>query len=93
VAATFVDPFSRSPLTLKQWLDQVFDFIAEDVDALGCAPEVRRLYRILSEGTSADRQIDLFTKAKAGGRQRLTAIKNVVDWAARETQALDAKRP
>ena len=35
--ATFVDPFSRSPLTLKQWLDQVLDFIAEDVDALGCA--------------------------------------------------------
>ena len=25
---------SRSPLTLPQWLDQVFDFIAEDIDAL-----------------------------------------------------------
>ena len=37
IAATFVDPFSRSPLTLAQWLDQVLDFIAEDVDALGCA--------------------------------------------------------
>ena len=37
IAATFVDPFSRSPLTLKEWLDQVLDFIAEDIDALGCA--------------------------------------------------------
>jgi len=93
IAATFVDPFSRSPLTVKQWLDQVFDFIAEDIEALGCAAEVRRLYRILSEGTSADRQIDMFTKAKTSGRRRLTAIKEIIDWAAHETQAFGAKRP
>ena len=41
IAATFVDPFSRSPLTLQQWLDQVFDFIAEDIEALGCAADIR----------------------------------------------------
>ena len=35
VAATFVDPFSRSPLDAKAWLDQVLDFIAEDIEALG----------------------------------------------------------
>ena len=93
VAATFVDPFSRSPLTLKQWLDQVFDFIAEDIDALACAADIRRLHRITVDGTSADRQIDLFTKAQVAGRRRLTGIKEVVDWAARETQAVDAKRP
>ena len=91
IAATFVDPFSRSPLTLQQWLDQVFDFIAEDIDALGCAADIRRLHRIVAEGTSADRQIDLYTKAKAAGRRRLTAIKEVVDWAARETQAFGGK--
>jgi len=93
IAATFVDPFSRSPLTLKQWLDQVFDFIAEDIDALGCAAAIRRLHRITVDGTSADRQIDLFTKAKAAGRRRLTAIKDVIDWAARETQAFGGKNP
>ena len=32
-------------------------------------------------------------KAKAAGRRRLTAIKDVIDWAARETQALGRKRP
>ena len=93
IVATFVDPFSRSPLTLKQWLDQVFDFIADDIEVLGCAADIRSLYRILSEGTSGDRQINLFTKAKAAGRRRLTAIKEVVDWAARETQALGGKSP
>jgi carboxylate-amine ligase len=90
IAATFVDPFSRSPLTVKQWLDQVFDFIAEDIEALGCAAEIRRLHRILSAGTSANRQIDIFTKAKTAGRRRLTAIKEVIDWAARETQSFGA---
>ena len=88
IAATFVDPFSRSPLTVRQWLDQVLDFIAEDIDALGCGPEIKRLNKIVAEGTSADRQIDIFSKAKAAGRRRLTAIKDVIDWVAAETQAL-----
>ena len=43
---------------------------------------------IIAEGTSADRQIDIFSKAKAAGRRRLTAIKDVIDWAAAETQAV-----
>ncbi|HEY7230931.1 MAG TPA: carboxylate-amine ligase [Pseudolabrys sp.] len=86
IAATFVEPFSRSPLTLPQWLDQVIDFIAEDVEALGCAEEIRHLHAIIAHGTSADRQIETFGKAKAAGRRRLTALKDVVDWAAAETQ-------
>jgi carboxylate-amine ligase len=87
IAATFVDPFARSPLDVRQWLEQVLDFIAEDVSALGCEAEIKHLDVILAGGTSADRQIDIFTKAKASGRQRLTAIKEVIDWAAAETQA------
>jgi carboxylate-amine ligase len=92
IAATFVEPFSRSPLTLAQWLDQVIDFIAEDVDALGCAGEIRHLHAIATAGTSADRQIEIFGKAKAAGRRRLTALKEVVDWAAAETQALNGAK-
>ena len=90
IAATFVDPFARSPLSAAQWLDQVFDFIAEDIEALGCASEIRRLHRILAEGTSADRQYEVYAQARAAGRRRLTALKEVVDWAARETQAVAA---
>ena len=87
IAATFVDPFARSPLDVSQWLEQVLDFIAEDVIALGCEAEIKHLETIVAGGTSADRQIDIFTRAKASGRQRLTAIKEVIDWAAAETQA------
>ena len=91
IAATFVDPFSRSPLTVRQWLDQVYDFIATDIAALGCAAEIKRLDGILAEGTSADRQIDIYGKAKAAGRRRLTALKEVIDWAAGETQAVGVR--
>jgi carboxylate-amine ligase len=87
IGAIFVDPFARSPLTVRQWLDQVLDFIAEDVDVLGCASDIKHLATIVAEGTSADRQIDIFTKAKAAGRKRLTAITDVIDWVAAQTQA------
>jgi carboxylate-amine ligase len=87
VAAIFVDPFSRQPLGVKQWLDQVFDFIAEDIAAFGCQAEFDRLGTIVSEGTSADRQIEIYTKVRAEGRQRLTAVKAAIDWAAAATKA------
>jgi carboxylate-amine ligase len=87
IGATFVEPFSRSPLTLVQWLDQVIDFIAEDAEALGCVNEIRHVHVIAAQGTSADRQIAIFKKATGAGRRRLTALKAVIDWAAAETQA------
>ncbi|MFN3659522.1 MAG: carboxylate-amine ligase [Pseudolabrys sp.] len=85
VAATFVDPFARSPLDARAWLEQTLDLVASDAAALGCTREIGHLARILAEGTSADRQIEVFTAAQVAGRKRLTALKDVVDWAARET--------
>jgi carboxylate-amine ligase len=87
VRAVFVDPFSRSPLTTREWLDQVLDFIAEDIEELGCGADIKHLGRIIDNGTSADHQVDIFQKAKGAGRRRLTAIADVVDWAAAETLA------
>jgi glutamate---cysteine ligase / carboxylate-amine ligase len=92
IRATFIEPFSRSPLTLVQWLDQVIDFIAEDIDAFDCANEIRHLHSIATNGTSADRQIEIFSKALVTGRRRLTALKQVIDWVAGETQAPDHTR-
>jgi glutamate---cysteine ligase / carboxylate-amine ligase len=88
IAATFVDPFSREPLDVHEWLDQVLALIADDVAALGCASEIKRLDTIVREGTSADRQVNLFARSRAAGRERLTAIQDVIDWAAAETQAV-----
>jgi glutamate---cysteine ligase / carboxylate-amine ligase len=88
VAATFVDAFRRQPRTTDEWLDEVLDFIDEDMAALNCQMSIARLSQIVGRGTSADRQIEVFTKARRAGRRRGSALKDVVDWAAKETQAL-----
>jgi carboxylate-amine ligase len=88
IAANFVEPFRRTPVSATDWLDEVRDLIAEDAGALNCEAEIAHLARIVAHGTSADHQMALFAKAGADGRQRLTALKDVVDWAAHETQAV-----
>jgi carboxylate-amine ligase len=85
VAAVFVDPFRRQPINASDWLNEVFDFIDQDVDALQCRPEIDRLKHIVENGSSADRQIKIYENARASGRQRLSALKDVVDWVAAET--------
>jgi len=87
VTATFVDPFRRQPRTAREWFDEVLDFIDEDMAALNCRKEIARLSHIIDRGTSADRQIEVFAKSRDAGRRRLSALKDVVDWAAAETLA------
>jgi carboxylate-amine ligase len=91
INAVFVDPFTRAPLTIGDWLKQVRELVAEDIATFGCAAEIDRLDRILLEGTSADRQVDIYARCRAAGRRRLTAIKDVIDWAAGETMAADSQ--
>jgi len=88
IGATFVDPFACAPLSARAWIAQVRELIAEDIAAFGCAAEIARLDGILAEGTSGDRQIDIFSKARTAGRQRLTALKDVIDWVASATLAV-----
>jgi len=93
IAATFVDPFSREPLDVRDWLDHVLELVADDMKALGCASDIKRLGTIVSEGTSANEQVKLFARSLAAGRERLTAIQDVIDWAAAETQAVGEAGP
>jgi len=88
IAATFIDPFSRQPLEARDWLDDVLALVAADVAAFGCAGEIGRLGAIMERGTSASEQVNLFARSRAAGRERLTAIHDVIDWAAAETQAV-----
>ena len=85
IAANFIDPFSRVPIDIRQWLDQVLAFVDADIEALACRDEIGHLAGIIGGGTSADRQIGIFNAARAAGRRRLTAIHDVIDWAGQET--------
>jgi carboxylate-amine ligase len=90
VAATFIEPFRRQPTDAATWLAEVLDFIRRDIDALGCASEIARLQRLIARGTSADRQIEVFDRARREGRPRMDALAAVVDWAAAETLRHDS---
>jgi glutamate---cysteine ligase / carboxylate-amine ligase len=85
--ATFIDAFRRMPVTVTEWLDEVLDFIAEDIAALQCERDIARLRTIVAEGTSADHQIAVYDGALKAQCKRLTALKAVVDWAGQETLA------
>jgi carboxylate-amine ligase len=88
IAATFVDPFSRAPMSAASWFGQIRQFIVPEIAEFGCAAEIARIDTILAAGSSGDRQVALFEQARAAGRARLTALKDVVDWAARETASV-----
>jgi glutamate---cysteine ligase / carboxylate-amine ligase len=92
VSATFVDPFRRQPMNASDWLNEVLDFIHEDVKHFGCAGEIGRLTRLIDNGTSADRQIEVYEQAREAGRSRLRALREVVDWAAAQTRDVDGAR-
>lgn len=85
VGATFVEPFRRAAIRTRDWLEEVMSLVVEDAAALDCGDEVSHLRQVVRRGTSADEQIRIYEKSRAAGRKHLTALKDVVDWAARET--------
>ena len=59
--------------------------LASDARALGCEAETRRALAIIREGTSADRQVDLFRLRRLEGDTEEAALHRVVDLLLAET--------
>ncbi len=85
-AAAFVEPFRRCRLAAAEWLDEVIAMVSDDAAALGCEAELAYLPKVIRHGSSADEQIRVYTAAREAGRNRMTALKDVIDWAARVTR-------
>jgi len=68
-----------------QLLAELMNFVAEDAKALGCEAELNRLPDILSQGTSAHRQIDVYERSLNSGHSQQDALIDVVDWLIEET--------
>ena len=66
-------------------LEELIDLVREDAGALGCLEDIERSREILARGTSADRQIAVFDRAKADGADQHQALKAVVDMLIDET--------
>jgi glutamate---cysteine ligase / carboxylate-amine ligase len=85
IHGSFVDEKTRSAKPLREILDEVLDMIADDARELGCEREVDLARWIVARGTSADRQLTLYTEALGRGLSSRDALAGVVDWLCAET--------
>jgi len=66
-------------------VEELIELVREDAQALGCVREVEHLRTILTRGTSAHRQIQMYDRARAAGASEREALSAVVDFLVRET--------
>jgi carboxylate-amine ligase len=59
-------------------IEEIFELVAEDAEALGCVAEVRQARMIAMHGTSADRQIATFERRLVEGDDEAAALRAVV---------------
>ena len=86
VLAFFGDVGGGGRVDIDDYLEALLDDVGEDARALGCEAEVARLRDIVREGTSADRQLDLFRLRRVEGDGEAEALRAVVDAAVAETR-------
>ncbi len=67
-------------------LEEIFELTAEDAERLDCVQEIEHARKILSEGTSAHRQVKVFEDACAAGADQREALKEVVDMLIEDTK-------
>lgn len=66
-------------------MDEILDMVSEDAETLGCVNELEHVRLIVDRGTSAHRQVEVYTKAKQGGASQQDALVAVVDMLIEET--------
>jgi len=85
IHGSFVDEKTRSAKPVRELLDEILGLIREDARELGCEREVDLARWIVARGTSADRQLTLYTEAVGRGLSSRDALAGVVDWLSAET--------
>lgn len=68
-------------------LDELIELVRPDAEAFGCVREIEHAREIVRRGTSAQRQLRIYTGARARGATDLEALRAVVEWLRTETAA------
>lgn len=85
VEGKLIDFGAGTAVAYSQLVEELIELVAEDADALDCVDEVHHCRIIVQRGTSAERQLAVFDKAKERGDDDQTALKGVVDHLISET--------
>ncbi len=70
---------------LSVLVDELLTLVAEDAEALGCQSELQQVRHIITAGTSADRQLQVYRAQRAIGADHAAALRSVVDHLVAET--------
>lgn len=76
---TLVDFGKRELVPVSALIEEIIELVAQDAIELNVRDEVRHARTIVTEGTSAHRQIAAYEKALAGGVSEHEALQAVVD--------------
>ncbi len=68
--------------------NELVELVREDAEELDCVAELEHVRTIANHGTSADRQLDVYSKSLADGRSNHDALCDVVDLLVKETVAV-----
>jgi len=79
-----IDFGKEEEVATRQLVRELLTLVDEQIDELGSRNEVEVIYRILEEGTSADRQVRVFHE-HGGDANHEQALRAVVDHLVRET--------
>lgn len=77
--ATFLDPNSRSNVSIGQWLEKAGTLFGESLDAHGDAAAMAQAHGIVDQGSSAVLQLRRYNAARRAGLARRQALAQVVD--------------
>jgi carboxylate-amine ligase len=87
IDARFLDPETHGAMDVTQYLRKIVDQAAPSINALDATGCVEHVTRVLATGTSADRQLTVYTGQISCGASPVTALHDVARHIARETVA------
>ena len=83
--AGLLDLGRQRVVPFKELLEEMVALVAEDAAVLGCSAEIARLPDILTRGSSAHRQLQVYDRSSAAGATQDEALREVVNWLVAET--------
>ena len=86
VLAFFGDTLAGGRTDIADYAVELVDELAEDARALECEAELNHALSIIRDGSSADRQVDLFRLRRLEGDTEAQALRAVVDAIIAETR-------
>ena len=79
-----IDFGRRAEVPMRDLAVELLEFVDDVVDDLGSRKALQYVHRIVAEGTSADKQLEVFRKTGD--------LKQVVQWVVEETRAGNERR-